>query len=86
VDLKDVYFTIPIYQDYQKYLRFITDGTCYQFTCLSFSLSCALKPVMTLLRSWIIRIIIYIIDMADWRPRGGHTKHGSDCTPPGRTA
>jgi len=70
VDLKDAYFTIPIYKDHQNYLRFMVDGICYQFTCLRFGLSCApwtftkvMKPMMTLLRSWGIRIIIYIDDM-----------------------
>ena len=40
VDLKYAYFTIPIHQDHQKYLRFMVDGTCYQFTCLPIGLSC----------------------------------------------
>ena len=42
----------------------------YQFTCLPFGLSCApwtftkvMKPLMTLLRGWGNRIIIYIDDM-----------------------
>ena len=46
------------------------EGESYQFTCLPFGLSCAphtftkvLKPVMTLLRSWGVRIIVYIDDM-----------------------
>ena len=45
-------------------------GVQYQFTCLPFSLSCAswtftkvMKLLMTLLRSWGIRTIIYIDDM-----------------------
>ena len=46
------------------------EGLCYQFTCLPFGLSCApwtftkvIKPLITLLRSWGIRIIIYLYDM-----------------------
>ena len=70
VDLKDAYFTVPIEANHQQYLRFTLEGKNYQFTCLPFGLSCAprtftkvLKPVMTLLRSWGVRIIVYIDDM-----------------------
>jgi len=66
VNLKDTYFSIPIHQDHQRYLKFMVDGTCYQFTCLPFSLSsmpCTYIKVMNLLRLWDIRIIIYIDDM-----------------------
>ena len=70
VDLKDAYFTVPIHRTHQQYLRFQVAGVCYQFTCLPFGLSCApwtftkvMKPLMTLLRSWGVRIIVYIDDM-----------------------
>lgn len=70
VDLKDAYFTIPLHPHHQQFLRFTVDRHCYQFTCLPFGLSCApwiftkvMKPLMTLLRGWGIRIIIYIDDM-----------------------
>ena len=69
VDLKDAYFTIPIDSGHQQYLRFMLEEERYQFTCFPFGLSCAsrtftkvLKPVMTLLQSWGVRIIVYIDD------------------------
>lgn len=70
LDLKDAYFTVPIFRDHQKYLRFAVDKIRYQFTCLPFGLSCApwaftkvLKPVVAFLRSLGIRLIIYIDDI-----------------------
>ena len=70
VDLKDAYFTVPIDSGHHHYLRFMLGKEKYQFTCFPFGLSCApwtftkvMKTVMILLRSWGVRIIIYIDDM-----------------------
>ena len=67
MDLKDAYLTVPIHPDHQPYLRFTVGEVNYQFTCLPFGLACApwaftkiMKAVVTLLRSWGIRVIIYI--------------------------
>ena len=40
-DLKYAYFTTPIGLSHQQYLRFMLDRESYQFTYLSFGLSCA---------------------------------------------
>jgi len=82
VDLKDAYFTVLIHKVHQQYLRFQVAEACYQFTCLPFSLSCApwtftkvMKPLITLLRSWGVRIIIYIdnmLIMADSKEEATH--------------
>jgi len=70
VDLKDAYLTVPIHPDHQCYLHFTVEGTDYQFTCLPFGLVCApwvftkiMKAVVTSLRSWGTRMIIYIDDI-----------------------
>ena len=68
--LQDAYFSVPIHDSYEHYLRFIFQGTTYEFQCLPFGLSSApwtftklLKPVISLLRSLGIRIVIYLDDM-----------------------
>ena len=38
IDLKDVYFQIPDHQSSRKLLRFLSDGTVYQFKALCFGL------------------------------------------------
>ena len=67
MDLKDAYLTVPIHPDHQPYLLFTVGEVNYQFICLPFGLACApwaftkiMKAVVTLLRSWGIRVIIYI--------------------------
>ena len=52
VNLRDAYFSIPIDEEHQKFLRFLWRGKLFQFTCLPNGLSCAprlftkvLKPV-----------------------------------------
>ena len=70
VDLKDAYFTVPVHPDHHPHLRFVIEGVTYQFTCLPFGLACApwvftklMKTVVTFLRSWGFRMIIYIDDI-----------------------
>ena len=70
LDLQDAYFSVPIHDSYKHYLRFIFQGTTYEFQCLPFGLSSApwtftklLKPVISLLQSRAIRIVIYLDDM-----------------------
>lgn len=58
VDLKDAYYSIPVYPERRKYLMCEWEGQYYQFTCLPNGLSSAprgftkiLKPVYSHLRS-----------------------------------
>lgn len=58
VDLKDAYYTVPIYSVHQKFLKFWFDDKFYQYTCLPNGLASAprlftklLKPVYSTLRS-----------------------------------
>ena len=41
VDLRVAYFSVPIDEDYQKFLSFSWRGQLSQFTCLPNGLSCA---------------------------------------------
>ena len=57
IDLRDAYFSVPIDKEHQKYLKFFSRGTLYQFTCLAQGLSSApclftklMKPVFSYLR------------------------------------
>ena len=70
IDLKDVYFAIPIHKEYRQYLRFLWQDQAYKFTCLPFGLSTALRvftkllrPIVGFLRSHGIRCVIYLDDI-----------------------
>ena len=70
IDLKDAYFTIPVDEPHQRYLRFVIDHQIYQFTCLPFGLSSApwvftktLRPVVAKLREFGIRLVLYLDDI-----------------------
>ena len=56
LDLKDVYYSVPVARNDRKYLRFLWRGQHYQFTSLPYGLSCCprkfiklMKPPMTAL-------------------------------------
>ena len=58
IDLKDAYYSIPIAEEHQKYLKFIWRGQLYAFTSLPMGLTSSpriftkvLKPVFSYLRS-----------------------------------
>ena len=58
IDLQDAYFSIPIHEDHQKYLKFLWKGILYKFTCMPQGIACVprlftklMKPVYSSLRS-----------------------------------
>jgi len=68
LDLENAYFLIPVDESSSKYLRFIFQGQCFEFLCLSFGLNVApqvftkiLKPVVKQLRN--ITSVIYLDDI-----------------------
>jgi len=70
LDLKDAYFTVPICEEHQCFLRFVWKGLKFQFVCLPFGLSSApraftkiMKPVVAVLRASGIRVVIYLDDL-----------------------
>ena len=70
LDLKDAYFTVPVWLGHQKYLRFLWKETLWEFACLPFGLASAprtftkiMKPVVAILRNLGIQLIIYLDDL-----------------------
>jgi len=39
LNLKDAYFSVPIFSPHKKYLHFVWKGVIFQFTCLPFGLA-----------------------------------------------
>lgn len=69
VDLQDAYFSIPIHEDDQKFLKFRWNGILYKFQCVCFGLKSApylftkvLKPVFAFFRQQNMRCSYYIDD------------------------
>lgn len=70
IDLKDAYFSVPIFSPHRKYLRFMWKGQRYEFTCLPFGYSLAprvftkiCKPFVSHLRLNGFRIVIFLDDI-----------------------
>ena len=69
IDLKHAYFSVPIVESDRRWLRFIWNGTHYQFACLPQGLTSApriftklMKPVFAHLRSRGYVVLCYIDD------------------------
>ena len=69
IDLKDAYFTVPLWKGHQKFLRFLWKGTQWEFACLPFEIGSPprvftkiLNPVIGLSRKQGISLIIYLDD------------------------
>ena len=69
VDLQNAYFSIPLHELDQKYLKFVWNGNLYKFVCLCFGITCApflfikvLKPVYAWFRQLNMRCSYYIDD------------------------
>ena len=67
VDLKDAYLSVAVAKHYRKFLRFVWEGTTYEFTCLPFGLCSAprtftklLRLVMAHLQFLGLRMVIYL--------------------------
>lgn len=69
-DLKDAYYSVPIYSTNRKFLKFMWKDQCFQYTCLPNGLSSAprvftklLKPVFSTLRKQAFENVPYIDDI-----------------------
>ena len=69
VYLQNAYFSIPIHELDQKYLKFVWNGNLYKFVCVCFGITCApflftkvLKPVYAWFRQQNMRCSYYIDD------------------------
>ena len=69
VDMTDAYFSIPIHESFQKYLKFSWNGNLYKFVALPFGIKSApyvftkvLRPVYAMFRQRGFRCSYYIDD------------------------
>ena len=69
IDLKDVYFQISVHQSSRKLLRFLSEGTVYQFKALCFGLSTASQvftKVFAAVSVWALRYLDDWLVLASW--------------------
>ena len=71
IDLKDAYFSVPIFQPHRRYLRFLWNLKGYKFTCLPFGYSLSPRVGTKIFKRIIIadfrflgfRVVIFIDDL-----------------------
>ena len=70
MDLKDADYSVPVLTEHTKFLRFVFQGTLYEFTCLPNGLASAprvftklMKPVFSSFRAHGIFLVAYIDDI-----------------------
>ena len=70
IDLKDAYYSVPIHEDFRKYLRFIWEDKTFQYAALPNGLSCGprkftklMKPVYATLRRLGINVSGFLDDL-----------------------
>jgi len=69
VDLKDAFFSIPMYEPHQKYLKFVFNNICYKFICMPMGygpsmriFTKVLKPIYAFLRNRMFESAVYVDD------------------------
>lgn len=69
VDLKDGFLHVPVSEEHRQYLSFQWNGHYYQWKVLPFGLCCSpyyfcktLRPIVAFLRTWGIRLTVYVDD------------------------
>ena len=69
LDLQDAYLQVPVHHDSRRFLRFVVEGTTYQFRVLCFGLTTApqfftriMAPVSAILHKYGVRMLHYLDD------------------------
>jgi hypothetical protein len=87
IDLQDAYYSVPIAREHRKYLKFLWNGTLYQYRALPNGLSSAprlftklLKPPFAKLRSLGYCVVGYIDDTLLIAPSKSEAEKAIHCT------
>ena len=86
-DIKGAYYSIPILEEHQKYLKFLFEGKLYQFPCLPNGLCSgprkfrkSLKASLAYLHKRLINIAAYIDDLFTCSPSYVKCKQNIKCS------